>query len=165
MAPSNVDAETASWTDLKDLAPGAIATLITVATNPVEWFRGHFLGLVVEYVIFRPLAWGLAHVVAGFERVAGILAGGGPILASPFVLLGDKIVGAVNTLYRGLYGLLEPAPFTAPIATVATVVIVLTIVVAVAVALASVLPTSSLVMKAGSLATKLKTANEVRKWR
>lgn len=130
------------WTyGLRPLVPVA-GTLVTVATNPVQFFRGPFLELAVEYVILRPLGWVLGYVLAAFETVSDVIGQTGGILVDPVYQLRDALVGAVNGVYNLAYVSTAGTGFAQPIALTVTTVVVGVVVLSILYGIARVIPGS-----------------------
>lgn len=126
---------------LRPLVPIA-STLVTVATNPVQYFRGPFLELAVEYVVLRPLGWALGYVLGAFETVASVIGRTGGILADPIFQVSSALVGAVNGVYSLVYATMQGTGFAAPLALTVTAVVVGVVVLSVLYGIARVIPGS-----------------------
>lgn len=98
---------------LATLSAGAIGTLVTVATNPREWVYG----LIAEWLVTQIIdvvQYVLGWVVFGFERTSSIIQGVAGPLASPFGILEDAIVGAIETMYGLALGVAHSVGFAGP---------------------------------------------------
>ena len=133
---------------LKALVPIA-STLVTVATNPVEWLRGKFLRLLVEYAFIRPAAWILEYMIWGFNYMAGAIVSTAGPLASPFVILGDAFVAVAATVYGAVYAIADTAGFAGPIAAAFATAVMIGIVVTLIYAGWSVIPGSDALEQLG----------------
>jgi hypothetical protein len=127
--------------ELLMLVPVA-STLVTVATNPVQFLRGPVLEIVLEALILRPTAWVLEYLLEGFAIVTGAVSDVGEILSDPIIIVRDAFLSAVNGAYAVLYGSLTGLGLAAPVATVATVAVFVVVLVTVLYAAASVIPGS-----------------------
>lgn len=115
--PANVGQNTGGVYDsLKKLAP-FVGTLITVASNPRDWLRTFVFDLIAEWVvggIIDAVTYFLGWIVFAFERTASIILDVAGPLASPFEILGDAIVGAIETLYSVALGVAHSAGLAGP---------------------------------------------------
>jgi len=127
--------------ELLMLVPVA-STLVTVATNPVQFLRGPVLEIVLEALILRPAAWVLGYLLEGFAIVTGAVSDVGGIITDPIIIVRDAFLSAVNGAYAVLYGSLTGLGLAAPIATVVTVAIFVAVLVTVLLAVVSVIPGS-----------------------
>jgi hypothetical protein len=112
-----------SWvTKLKPLTEatgGAITTLVAVGSNPEQWLRAHVFKLIAEWLvgqIIDAVQYVLGWVLFGIDRTVSIILDTAGPLASPFVILGDGIVNAIETLYGAVYGVAASAGLAAPLA-------------------------------------------------
>lgn len=130
-------------TDLRPLAAVA-GTLVTVATNPVQFLQGPVLEIVLDAFVIRPATWVLGYLLQAFGILQDVILDLPPILSRPAVWIGDAIVGAVTGVYGGIRGVLEALGLAAPVASAVAVAVALILVVTIAVAVWKLIPGSDI---------------------
>ncbi|NHN59821.1 MULTISPECIES: hypothetical protein [Halorussus] len=107
--------------DLKTLTTagsgGIVGTLVTIATDPRDWLRENVFALIAEWIVNQILdgaTYIIGWVVFAFDRIASIILDAlGPV-ATPFEIIGDAVVGAVETVYGVALAAAHAAGFTGP---------------------------------------------------
>ena len=124
---------------LKALVPVA-STLVTVATNPVQFLRGPVLEIVLQELVIGPAAWVYGYVLQAFGIVADAIDILPPILTDPFRWVADIWVAGIATYYSSMEGLLGAFGLGAPIAGAAATAILLVILLTLALAIWNLIP-------------------------
>lgn len=135
------DSGDAGLGQLAGLSASAMGTLVTVATNPEEWLRG-ILNRWVVGGILDAAAFVLGWFLFAYDRMASIIADAAGPLATPFQIIEDAVVGAIETLYGAAIGVAHSAGLAGPPAAALAVAVVMTVVAALAFGLIRVLPGS-----------------------
>lgn len=91
-------------------------TLITIATNPVQFLKGPVLTIVLETFVIKPVAWVYAYLLEAFGILEDAILSVAPILAGPFRWAGDLWTGTIGALYGGVRATFLGLGLGAPIA-------------------------------------------------
>lgn len=100
---------------------GVAGTLVTVATNPEQWLRNNAVTFVKSVIgewivggILDGVQYVLGWILFGFERTATIILGVVEPLTSPFTIIGDAIVGGIESMYSVALGVSQTAGLAGP---------------------------------------------------
>lgn len=91
-------------------------TLITIATNPVQFLKGPVLTIVLETFVIKPVAFVYGYILTGVGIVEDAILDLPPILTRPFVWAGDLVTGVIGSIYGSIEGMLRMLGLGAPIA-------------------------------------------------
>lgn len=132
-----------SWVwDLKPLL-GVVSTLTTIATNPKEWLRGHVFQLIAEWIVGTILD-GVQYILGwaffAIERTTSIIVDGLGPLTTPFEVVGNAVVSAIELVYSGAEGAANSAGLAGPPAAAFAFALVVTVLAVVVFAVMKVIP-------------------------
>ncbi|WP_134671728.1 hypothetical protein [Halorussus marinus] len=129
--------------NLKPLV-GAVSTLTMIASDPETWVRE----IVAEWIvggILDSVQYALGWAFFAIERTTTIVLDGLGPLATPFEIIGNGAVGAINVVYSAAEGVANAAGLAGPPAAAIAVMAVMTVLAVVAYATLKVIPGSDAV--------------------
>jgi hypothetical protein len=100
------------WSKLLQLTP-FVGTLVTIASNPQRWLA-KIINVWVVGGTLEAGAYVLGWLVFASDRTATIIGDVAGPLASPFRIVEDGVVGAIETIYGAALGVAHAAGLAGP---------------------------------------------------